>query len=233
MINTHTYGGETWVDIDSGTPEEIHGIMDTYHIHPFVAKELTSVTPKPRVEFHKDYIYCIMHFPAWKHTHGKDKNQEVDFINGKDTLITARYDTIDAFHKLGKDLEVDEILYGSEKNKDVSKNSDKKKYTHFIFTTMLRGLYTSLFEELEYVDDMTEAITSKIFKGKEREMVARISEVTRTLLNFKRVTDMHREILETLRSRGIEMFGENFGYDLESIILDYTKINTTILKIIM
>src|SRR4051812_42402009 len=114
MINTYKYSGETWVDIDHGTPEEIHEIMDTYHIHPFVAKELTSITPKPRIEFHDKYIYCILHFPAWKHTHSTDnKNQEVDFIIGKDILITARYDTIDALHELSKDLEVDQIL---EKN---------------------------------------------------------------------------------------------------------------------
>ena len=78
MINTHKYNGETWIDIDHGTPEEIHGIMDSHGIHPFTAKELTSKTLRPRIEFHDKYIYCILHFPTWKHTHAKDRNQEVD-----------------------------------------------------------------------------------------------------------------------------------------------------------
>jgi Mg2+ and Co2+ transporter CorA len=56
MINTYTFDKETWIDIDHGTPEEIHSIMDTYDIHPFVAKELTSTTLKPRIEFHDGYI---------------------------------------------------------------------------------------------------------------------------------------------------------------------------------
>ncbi|MFZ2522589.1 MAG: magnesium transporter CorA family protein [Minisyncoccia bacterium] len=221
MITRHKYRGETWIDIDSGTSEEIHKLMDEYNIHPFVAKELTSVTPKPRIEFHDKYVYCILHFPAWKHTHESNhRNQEVDFIISRDVLITARYDTIDALHRFSKDLEVEEIL---DKQGDMQYG-----HSHHLFMNMLRGLYNGLFEELAYIDDMTENITSKIFKGKEREMVIKISEVTRTLLNFKRVTDLHQEILEALKHRGEEIFGKEFSNEVESIILEYLKINTTI-----
>ncbi len=221
MINTYKYSGETWIDIDHGTPEEIRQLTDTYHIHPFVARELNAATPKPRIEFHDQYIYCILHFPAWKHSHSKDdRNQEVDFIIGKDTLITARYDTIDALHKFSKDVEVDAILERDRK--------ENPKHTHSVFVGMLRALYASLFEELENIDDVTESITGKIFRGEEKEMVVAISEVTRTLLDFKRVTDLHQEILESLHHRGKDIFGEDFGHDMEVIILDYLKISTTI-----
>ncbi len=220
MVNEYKYENEKWIDIDHGTPEEIHRIMDQYGIHPFVAKELTSATPKPRIEVHDKYIYCILHFPAWKHTHAKEnKNQEVDFIIGRDTLITARYDTIDALHKLSKDLEVNEILGGTY---------TKRAKSHIIFVSMLRTLYESLFQELEYVEDLTDDITSRIFKGEEKKMVVTISHVTRTLLNFKKTTDLHHEILEELNNRGKEMFGAEFSREIENIILEYLKINTNI-----
>lgn len=220
MITTHKNRGETWIDVDQGTTEEIHELMNTYNIHPFVAKELSSATPKPRIEFHDEYVYCILHFPAWKHSHSKDdKNQEIDFIIGKEALITARYDTIDALHKLSKDLEVEEVL---------DKGDHVYKHSHIIFMRMLRSLYGSVFEELESIQDEIEKITSQIFKKKEREMVISISEITRTLLDFKRVTDLHQEILEALRRRGEEIFGEDFAKEMDSIILDYLKINTTI-----
>jgi Mg2+ and Co2+ transporter CorA len=220
MINTFELAGETWIDLDHGTPEEIHSLMDKYGIHPFIAKELSSVTPKPRIEFHSEYIYCILHFPAWKHTHSPgNENQEVDFIIGKNALITARYDTIDALHKLGKDIEVEEVL---------DKSGNTEGASHIIFMRMLRELYSSIFDELEAIQDKIENITSQIFERKEREMVISISEITRTLLDFKRVTDMHRDILESLRRKGKEIFGDNFEKDMDAIILDYQKINTTI-----
>ncbi|MEQ1561127.1 MAG: CorA family divalent cation transporter [Nitrospira sp.] len=219
MLNTYKRGTEVWVDIDHGTPEEIHEMMNTYNIHPFVAKELTSATPKPRVEFHDHYIYCILHFPVFKHTHSEGASQEIDFIIGQDAIITARYDTIDALHKFAKELEVEEIL---------DKGDSTPKHSHTIFTGLLRGLYISLFEELEYIEDTIEQITNKIFKGEEKKMVVSISEITRTLLEFKRVTDLHREILEALRERGRQIFGDRFSNEMQAIILDYQKINTSI-----
>ncbi len=226
MINTYNLNEETWIDIDHGTPEEIHEVMNTYNIHPFVAKELISSTPKPRIEFHDKYIYCILHFPAWKHTHSEgNNNQEIDFIIGQDAIITTRYDTIDALHKLGKSLEVQEIL---EKDLPSQASDHKYKHSHIIFMRMLRSLYTGIFEELESIEDSIEKITSQIFKRKEREMVVSISEITRTLLDFKRITDLHHEILEALKRRGKEIFGDEFAKEMDSIILDYLKINTII-----
>jgi magnesium transporter len=221
MINTFKKENEIWIDLDNGTPKEIHELMDQYSIHPFVAKELSTITPRPRIEFHDQYIYCILHFPAWKHTHSKDDvNQEVDFIIGKDVLITARYDTIDSIHKYSKELEVEEIL---------DKGGDKKyEHSHKIFMGLLRSLYVGLFEELAYIEDTTRNITGQIFHGKEREMVISISEITRTLLDFKRVTDLHHEILETMRHQGEEIFGKHFGNEMEAIIVDYQKLNSSI-----
>lgn len=221
MINTYKYNGETWVDLDHGTPEEIHGLMNKYNVHPFIEKELQTVTPRPRIEFHDQYVYCILHFPAWKHTHSKDDvNQEVDFIIGKDVLITARYDTIDTLHKFAKNIEIDEIL---EKN-----SSNKYEHSHHIFMGVLRSLYSGLFEELVFIEDTAKNITNKIFHGKEKEMVISISELTRTLLDFKRVTDLHHEILESLNKKGEGFFGKEFGNEIDSIIIDYLKINTSI-----
>src|SRR3989344_1866825 len=219
MINTYKYRGETWIDIDHGTTEEIHDLMNTYNLHPFVAKELTSTTPKPRVEFHDQYIYCILHFPVWKHTHSKDGAQEIDFIIGKDFLITARYDTIDALHRFGKSLEVSEIL---------QKDSLKSDHSLFILTAMLKHLYSSIFDELDFMEDNIEQITSKIFKEKEKEMVISISEMTRTLLNFRKVNDMHHEILELISKYGKDFMGEKFSKEMDFIISDYQKINTSI-----
>ena len=220
MINTYKFSNETWIDIDRGTPEEIQGIIAEHKIHPFVAKELTSFTPHSRVEIHDQYIYCIMHFPVWKHTHSEDKNQEIDFVIGKNILITARYDTIDALHKFSKEVEVSGILR--------KEHEFKKTHGHFIFMSMLRALYASVFEELEYIEDIADSITGKIFKGEERKMVVTISELTRTLLDFKKTTDMHKEILESLAHHGQEIFGEDFKTEIESITRDYMKISATI-----
>ncbi len=220
MINKYTYKKETWVDLNDPTPEEISQIMEEYSVHPLVAKELTSTTPKPRIEFRDGYVYTIIHFPAFKHTHKKNMpDQEIDFILGKNILITARYDTIDPLHKFAKELEVKEIT-----------DREEELNGHSIFVSMLKSLYKGIFDELLYMEDTTKQITNRIFEGKEKEMVIKISEITRILLDFKKTTDLHKEILESIIINGKDLLGKEFVKDMESVYLEYSKIHSTIIS---
>lgn len=217
MIQKHTWNKETWIDIDRGTSEEIDSIVNEYDLDPYVAKELTSPTPKSRIEFHKDYIYLILHFPVFKHTHGKELKQEIDFVIGKNFLLTAHYNTIDAILKLSKQLDVEEIL-----SKNVSTEG------HHVFGLFFRELYSSLNDELAYIESWSESITESIFDGNEKEMVFEISEAIRTLLDFKKTTDSHKEILDFLRDGGGHILGKTFTEEIDAILLEYHRIRDVI-----
>lgn len=220
MITTHTFDRKTWVDIDHGTEEEVKPLIERYGLHPFIAENLIGTTPRPRFELHDRHMYVVLHFPVWKHSHAHSEKtrQEIDFVIGSDHFITAHYDTIDALHKFTKDMEVKEVL---------SKNS-RSSSPQGMFVTVLRELYNSLFEELAHIEDLTEGITARIFSGKEREMVVSISHMSRVLLDFKRTTDLHREVLESVHHHGSVRFGKEFSQAMESIIADYLKMHTVI-----
>lgn len=217
MINRYKLNGQTWIDIFNAEKVEIDEIMKEFSIHSVVTKELSLKTPKPRIEVHEKYLYAVLHFPAYKHTHSDEINQEMDFIVGKDFVITTRYDNIDSLHKLNKKVEVEEVL---EKTQD---KNDKH-----IFIKILREMYLGQFEELDHIENQTEGITRRIFKGEEKEMVVAISEITRNLLNLERVINLHDEILSIIKEKGNELFGEKFSNEMEEVMLDYMKINTNI-----
>lgn len=217
MINTHKYGNETWIDIHLGNRDEVQKIMEQFQISPFVANEILNKTPKPRAERHENYIYTILHFPAFKHAHSEEPNQEIDFIVGKDFLITTRYDHIDSLHKFRKNVEVKEIL-----NKSDDENNP------LVFIHLLSEMYRGLFEELDHIENLTEKITKRIFHGEEKEMVVAISEVTRTLINFEKVTNPHHEILNSIKEKGEGIFGKHFIDQMDEIIQNYQKMNTNI-----
>jgi len=217
MIHTYTHGEETWIDVNSGTIDEIQKAVDEHRIHPFIAHKLLSTTRKPHIEVRDGYIYCILHFPAWKHSHGKDANQEVDFVIGEKLLLTVRYDTVDSLEKFGKGLEVKKALH----REDIAT-------PQHIFLNLLYELYEGVLEELSLIEELTDDITSQIFNGNEREMLISISKVIRTLIEFKRTTDIHKDVLDSLHKYGIKMFGEEFGIEMEKIMSQYAKMNTSI-----
>lgn len=214
MITRYTHKNLVWVDMESPTQSEVREIMAEFHINPLAAEELLSPTLRPKVDVYENFIYLILHFPAAKHTHNKNnESQEVDFMVGKNFLITTRYDTVDPIHKFSKVFEVNSIL----------DRSDIGSHGGYLLFYMVRKLYRAVGHELENIESALDNIEEQIFNNKEREMVEEISNVSRQLLNFKQALAAHKDILASFEVAGKQFFGDSFAYHLRSIVGEYYK----------
>ena len=214
MLTTYTHKKITWIDLESPSAEEVRSVMEKYKLDAMVADELLAPSLKPKVEQYRDYLYLILHFPAFKHTHRGTPNQEIDFIVGKNFVITTHYDTIDPLHKFSKIFEVNSILG----------RDDMSEHAGFVFYHMMKKLYRALEHELDYIHDELARISDRIFRGEEREMVVEISKVSRELLNFKRATASHKEVLKSFETAGLQFFGESFAFHLHAVIGEHYRI---------
>lgn len=214
MISRYKYKKITWIDLESPTQEEVRALMKEFGIHPLVAEELRSPTLRPKVDLYDNFIYLILHFPAFQHTHGHNPEQEVDFVIGKDFIITTHYTMIDTLHEFSKVFEVNSII----------DKSHIGNHAGFVFFYIAKELYKSLAQELEYVNAALEKVEEDIFKGKERAMVEKISKINRNLLNFKQSIRLHQDVLSSLEMVGSRFFGEKFSYYLSAISGEYFKI---------
>src|SRR3989344_5066381 len=207
MVNRYEHNGLVWVDLETPTETEVRQIMEEFTIDPLVAEELLIPSVKPKVESYRNYIYLILHFPAFKHTHTDNRDQEIDFIVGKRFLITARYDTIDPLHKFAKVFEVHSIL----------EKKDNVGHGGFLLYHMLRKLYKAVDHELDFIRDELTDTERKIFEGQERKMVIKLSELSRTLLLFKQALAMHYTTLESFEHAAGRFFGSTFSYQVRSV----------------
>ncbi len=193
--------------------------MQEFHLNHFVAEELLLPTQKPRVEVHGDYLYTILHFPALRHTH-KTSEQEVDFVVGRDFIITTRYDMIDPLHKFAKVLEVQGVL-------DTNTIGDHAGY---LFFYMLRRLYKAVEYELDFVRTDIRTIEEHLFGNKEIEMVRAISRCARDVLNLRQTIEPHRDILKVLQTDGAQFLGDEFIPFLRSLENDYYRLHNHIMR---
>lgn len=214
MLSRYQHKHLTWIDLQSPTREEVRGLMQEFGIHPLIADELLSPSQKPKVERYADVLYVILHFPAWRHTHGGNRNQEVDFIIGRNFIITTRYDTIDPLHKFSKVFEVNSIL----------DRSDIGNHAGYLFFYMVRKLYRAVEHELEYADSYLDEIEAQMFSHREKEMVAKLSRISRELTSFKQALAPHREILESFEASGRRFFGDDFSYHARALLGEYLKV---------
>lgn len=215
MLARYQHGSVTWVDLVSPTQEEVRALMEEFGLEPHVAEELLTPTMRSSVDVYGAYIYLVLHFPAFKHTHTvASRPQEVDFIVGDEWLITTRYDTIDPLHRFAKIFEVNSVL----------DKSDFGKHASNVFFAMLMKIYQSLSDELDYIGDRLEEAEDAIFGGAEKEMVVELSNIGRDILNFKQALAPHTDVLESLAETRDTFFGNESEQNMERVSSDYFRL---------
>lgn len=219
MVKTYTHNDLTWVDLNDPTAEEVREVMEAYGFHLDVADDLVSPTQKPQVNVFDDFIYVVFHIPAFKHSHVRSSNQEIDFLISEDTLITAHYDLIDPVHKFSKEFEVESII---------GKNNIGE-HAIYIFYYLVKKLYKSVEHELEFIESQLKEIEENIFQGKEREMVRSISKTSRVLLDFERNLSAQTKILESLDEAGSSIFGEDSALPLDRIVDIHHRVQSSVM----
>jgi len=214
MITTHQHKKLTWVDLENPTRDEVEKIMKEYDIHRLVAEELLGPTVRPKVDLYDNLIYLILHFPTVSHRHNGESEQEIDFIIGKNFIITVHDDTIDPLREFSKIFEVNSLL-------DKSNIGDHAGY---VFFYIMREMYKNLGNELSTITNRLKDIEERIFQGEEAKMVEEISNTNKSLLDFRESIRFHKDVLESFEEAGKRFFEEKFHYYLRALLGEYYKV---------
>jgi magnesium transporter len=218
MISKYTYKGLTWIDLESPTADELTHIMEGYSIPPIVGEEMKNVSFQSKVDLYPNFIYLILHFPEISHNGNKSVEKEIDFIVSNNFIITTHYEPIDSLHEFSKTFEVDAIL---EKRMDVD-------HAGFLFFHLIKSLYVHTRYQLNSVNILLKDVENKIFEGSEGKMVASLSNINRTLLDFRQAIRFHKEVLNSFELAAKNFFGDKFGYYISAIISEYNKTQSTL-----
>ncbi len=212
MIVSHKYGEATWIDLGSPTKEEIINLVKEWDIDTLVANELLSPSFRAKIDLFNEYAYLVLRFPSNRTGKSKSKknSQEIDFIVGKNLLITVHYDTVYALHEFEK------------------KFKESARDAGAIFYAILKELYGSLDYQLDLINEKINKAENNIFEGKERKMVEVLSQINRDLIDFHRDTFPHKDILGSFEAPARNFFGEEFKRFFRALNNDANKVQNTL-----
>lgn len=215
MISKYTFNGITWVDLQSPTSEEVLHLVDEFGIPPLMSEEFISETVRSKVDLYKDVIFLVLHFPIARHANNNKTEQEIDFVIGKNFLITIHYELINPLHKFSKKFEMDALL---------DKNAGH--HSGHLFYRVIKELYKNVMNELETINPDLKKIQHDIFEGREKEAVRTISDLNKHLIDYRQSMRFHHETLKSFESAGKKFFNEEFSFYLESTIGEFNKIKS-------
>lgn len=215
MIKQFKYCQITWLDLDNPTQEEVERVAKEYAIHPVVTHEITSPSLRSKVDLYDDFIYLIMHFPnGGQPNTGSYEDIEVDFILGKNFLITAHYHQVQALEDFAKIF---------DQGSGLSRKKVKFHAGHLFYQIIVQ-LYQSFGIGLDYLNDGLRRVEQNIFAGQENEMVRVLSDFHHRLVDFRWTLKHHREILSSFDWLSREFFGDDYLYYSRSLLGEYDKI---------
>jgi magnesium transporter len=206
-----------WIDIISPTAAEIRSLMHEFGIDQAMAQELLLPSYRQKIEKRGEMTAAVLHFPALRGM-GSRPQQEIDFIIGRNFLITTRYETIGPMHAFAKTFEVNTVL---------GRNQQGLHAGH-LFVDMVGNLYQALVEESELLHQQLNNIEDRIFSGDEKRMVAELSQTGRTIHDFRQSLIPHHEMLRSLGPALNRQFGQEFSFYLNELEGVYMRVERTL-----
>ncbi len=215
MITTYKDKSITWIDLESPTKEEIRSIMHEYNLDPEVAEDLLDPTIQTRADQYKDILYFVLHFPlqASKKISFDKKTEEVDFVIGKDFILTIHYSPIPTLLSLQKSLETDSLL----------KQKTKTKNIETLFIYIIQKMYKDTQNKIENIQTTLMSYEEKIFNGHEKERVYELSKINRITIYFKEALNSHKSFFDFLHTSKTPLLHKYFNLHIQPIISEYEK----------
>lgn len=215
MIFRHDYRGGVWVDLEQPTDDDIREIAREFSINERFERELLSPTPLSLVTGADDMALAVLHFPSPGTEEGETKSQEIDFVVGKNFILTIRYEIVAPLHHLKKLLETQQLVEGKT-----------PVTTEILLEILFAHLYTSMRDHTNHVVDSLSRVEREMFSGKERVTVRSISTISRSFLHLEAALANQEESMthffDALMRCGF--FGSTFPDRAQRILTERTHI---------
>lgn len=208
---------QPWIDIqlEPGATVDhpaLKQLKDKFDLHPVILKELTSPSPRVRVENFGSYLFMAVQFPVYDERNFVSRRAEVDFIIRRDVVITVHYETLHAleFAKHQKRL-------GGEKG---FSGTPGLEITYGLLTHLL----TYNQRQLRHISEKVDAVGDQLFTSNNRELLTRIAYLKRDISEYRVIFNPLGNLLISLKAVGDTFFGEGSGPYLDDVHGDFLRI---------
>jgi magnesium transporter len=173
-----------WIDVTNLTREETQILAKTFDLHPTTQEDLFKANVRIKVEEFEKYLFCI--FYGIKNTKGIEL-YELDFVLGKDFVISNHKKPCECFEELKKDKERLESVF--------------KKGEDFLLHELIDREIDNYFPLLENVDDQITKLEEQVSKKPKPKVLSEVLKLKRNVILIKRKVFEQREKVSFLAKR--------------------------------
>jgi magnesium transporter len=190
-----TAHGLTWVHLDAPTADEAAQLAERFGWHPLDLEDVLSKRQRPKVDEYPEYLFSVLHFPAYDKAVQRLNAAELDLFLGPDFLITLPnvelLPVTRLFLRCQEDAELRETLFS--------------KGSGYLLYHVLDDLFDYCFPILDKIGHKLDSLEDDIFEGRSDEVVRDISNVKQEIISYRKIIKPERPTLRLLE-RYVERF---------------------------
>jgi len=180
--------GLTWVHLDTPTQAEAAALAERFNWHELDLEDVLSKRQRPKVDDYPDYLFTVLHFPAYDKTIQRLNAAELDIFLGPDYLVTLPNVELLPVPRLFSRCWEDEAL----RSDLFSKGSGRLLYE------VLDDLFDYCFPILDKIGHKLDSIEDDMFEGRSEEVVRDISNVKQEIISYRKIIKPERATLRLL-----------------------------------
>lgn len=173
-----------WVDVTNITKQEAEELEHVFDLHPVTREDLHKSKVRTKIEKFQKYVFCVFYGMALKKKAKKVSFEEMDFVLGKNFLIT-NHKTPNAYYEW--------IKSDKEQLADLM-----KKGMDFLLCDFLNDMAESYISVISKIDIQIDEIEEHAAKDPNKEVMGRIFKLKKLILAIKKVSFDQRDKIADL-----------------------------------
>jgi magnesium transporter len=200
--------GLTWVHLDRIDAVAIGRLAERFGWHELDLEDVLSKRQRPKIDEYPDYLFVVLHFPAYdKHVQRLNAG-ELDLFLGPDYLVTLPNTELLPVSRLFARCRDDEGL----RDDVFSKGSGRLLYE------VLDDLYDYCFPILDKIAYKLDAIEDDIDGGRSEEIVRDISKVKQEIISYRKIVKPQRPALRLLERHVVRFLPESLELYFDDLV---------------
>jgi magnesium transporter len=180
-----------WINIERPRAVDRAWLEEHFDFHPLDYEDVFSRNQRPKVDEYDDYLFVVLHFPAYDKQLGRLNAAELDVFVGPDYVVTLP----------NEPLKPVEYLFERCRTREDVRDQLFSKGPGYLLYNIVDDCVDASFPMLAKVGNKLERLEDEIFEGEmAQEIVRDISNAKQEIINFRRVVRPQRSALKDLEA---------------------------------
>src|SRR3954454_19172883 len=191
--------GLRWINIERPRPIDRAWLEEHFDFHPLDYEDVFSRNQRPKIDEYDDYLFVVLHFPAFDKRVSRLNAAEVDIFVGPDFLITLPNEPLQPL----------EYLYERCRANEEAREDLFNKGAGYLLYKVVDACVDASFPMLRKIGLKLERLEESIFEEEaNREIVRDLSNAKQEIINFRKIVRPQRAALKDLERTKRYVTGE-------------------------